>query len=451
MIRALLLCLLTVGLSIPAGPAGAQSPRALLEERLRTGVVRIAVQKQVLRQSGAGNLRRSKEWFVGSGFWVAGTDRIVTCAHVVEGARQITIQSRAKKKAWSSDQRQISLCLMDPAGDIAILKVPENGPGQTLATAAELSLALSTSATEIISVGHTEDVPWRVNYGRLTQREQAETHGIPLPGDVLICDVLFGPGSSGGIVADHRERILGMIEGGMSKGIYGNRIAIQSTTIEQALRTMRANPQCRDPLDKSGKAIFVNEDKYSDLIRERQPDRNGIPPGLWGQASYGFLTGIDRFDDVVPTLRLDALKPANNALTWTAGVEWAQRRLTTSGDAGTVQFTDVVEIRRVSITGGARYLIGDFGRVSVFSGARAGYVHDVIDHEYAFDSPLFAPQSYTRPVSGVLGALGLDIEVQVIGNLRVSWGGEVWQGSGGVGNGVANRLGLRMGVFRATS
>jgi hypothetical protein len=101
---------------------------------------------------------------------------------------------------------------------------------------------------------------------------------------------------------------------------------------------------------------------------------------------------------------------------------------------------------RWSVSAGPRFLLEEFGRISLFSTGTLGFVHDKVTHDYTFASPLFAPQTRERPVSGGIAGVSLAADIQIVTNLRLGWSGELWQGSGGIGRGVSNYAGLRVGV-----
>jgi S1-C subfamily serine protease len=420
---------------------------AAADEALRSAVVRIEVDKLVTRQTTAGNLRTKTETYVGSGFWASGTRRIVTCAHVLDGARRVSVTRYAappSQKPWSTDNGQVTLCLSDPGHDIAVIEVPETGLGLPLTTS-----TVATSAP-IRSVGHTEDVPWRITEGHFTQTITAREIDIPLDGDVHICDVSFGPGSSGGIVIDRENRILGMIEGGKSAGRYGTRLAIPASTIQQTLLTLASSP-CRGGLITTGTAIVADENTFAGLLHVGPNGRDQLPARFWGQGAFGIIMGADQFDDPVPTLQLEFLRASNNMLSWALRAQWAQRSVDRTVESGTEQIADAAEMKRFSVAAGPRFLLKEFGPVSVYSTASAGYVRDQITHDYTFTSPLFAPQSYDQSASGLIGQLSLDADIQIVLNLRLGLSSEVWQGSGDIGNGVTNYVGLRFGVGRGSS
>ena len=414
-------------------------PALGLEDALLSSVVRIEVVKLVARKTSAGNFETSKESYIGSGFWAAGSNRIVTCWHVIEGAQQVDIypySAKSSGKSWSSKRGQVTLCAPDPAHDVAILQVPENGGGLPLATVIK-------EQVPITAVGHTEFYPWRVNFGTLTGKVSAkQIHISRVAGDVLVCDVNIGPGSSGGIVVDRDNQVLGMIEGGKERGTY-TRIAVPSTVIRQALSALPGGP-CQGGFS-SAQPVVVNEETYDDLIAGGPPSPPEKPARMWTGISFGYLAGVDRFDDQVPTLRLGVLQMGTHSLGWSADVEVAQRSLDRTVTSGSLEVADAAEMKRFSVTAGPRLRLKELGRVALYSSVRAGFVHDQITHDYTFLSPLFAPQSYERPVSGGLGLLSGDAEVLLVTNLRIEASLELWQGSGGIGNGITPRLGLRAG------
>ena len=424
--------------TLPVRNAGAA------DEALKSSVVWIEVDKLVSRQTAGGELRTKIETYVGSGFWAAGTNRIVTCAHVIDGARKVRVKrygAPRAQKPWSTELGQLALCLSDPGHDLAIIQVPEVGLGLPLTPG---PIAASAS---IRSVGHTDKVPWRLNRGDFTERYKALDIEVPLEGDVLVCDISFGPGSSGGIVVDRENRIIGMIEGGKQGGKFGTRIAIPAATIQSALRSLAADQTCHGDLIKPGAAIVANENTFAGLLRVDGDGPERFPARYWGQAAYGFLMGADRFDDPVPALQLELLRSWTNGRSWLLRAEVAERKIDRIVEGGGQTAADAAEMLRLSLTTGPRLLLKEFGRVTVYSAVATGYVHDRITHDYTFTSTtLFAPQSYERSVSALLGEVSLDANVQIVLNLRLSLSSKFWQGSGGIGNGVTHQIGLRFGV-----
>jgi hypothetical protein len=413
-------------------------------ELQKSQVVYIEVVKFVRRPTAGGNYKSEMETWIGSGFRVAGTNRVVTCAHVLEGARQVCVSPywnkanespcpcpcRSAPVHWTSEAGQVSLCRKDPKHDIAILEIPDGGG----------TFPFTNSAAEgasIMAVGHTEGFPWRVNGGKYSGLNPAQQPG--LAGDMHVCDVNFGPGSSGGIVVDKDNRILGMIQGGTAYTRY----AVPSSYIKALIDELPKS--CRDPVGKAGPPANLNEQAFSNLLRDETvvPD---IPARYWGSASFGQINGIDDFDDQVPSYRFDLLRTGVSSWSYVLALEWGHREVDRTLSSGTLDYSDGARIDRFAATVGPRYLTAELGQVALYSSARVGYVHDQITHDYAFTSPLFAPQSHSQTTSGVLGAAGLDAEVFIVTNLRVGGGVEFWQGTGNIGNGLTVRVLLRAGV-----
>jgi len=419
------------------------------EDALRSSVVRIEVDKLVTRPTTGGNFRTERETYVGSGFWVSGTRRIVTCAHVLEGSRRVSVSrfgAPPSQKPWSTDLKQVTRCLSDPQHDLAVIEVPEVGLGFPLTTSAIPAQA------PVRSMGHTENYPWRLNEGQFTGTVPAQQINTPLEGQVMVCDISVGPGSSGGVVVDRDNRIIGMIQGGSARGVYGTKILIPAAEIHQALQALSGGAPCRGGgLTTVGTAIMANENKFEGLLRVVRTEADEFPARYWGQGAYGFVMGADRFDDTVPALQLEIVRPATDSRSWSLRVESASRKIDRTLAAGTQEIADDARMQRLSVTFGPRVLLKEFGRVSIYSTAAAGYVRDRVTHAYTFASPLFAPQSHERSVSGFLSELALDADVPIVLKLRLGLSTEVWQGSGGIGNGVTHHVGLRVGVGRGRS
>jgi serine protease Do len=134
----------------------------------------------------------------GSGFIVSADGIVLTNAHVVDGARQVTVRL--------SDRREFTAKVLgsDPTTDIAVLKIDATGL-PTVATGNSHDLAVGDP---VLAIGSP--------YGF----EQTATQGIvsakgrSLPGDGLVpfiqTDAAINPGNSGGPLFDAQGRVVGV-------------------------------------------------------------------------------------------------------------------------------------------------------------------------------------------------------------------------------------------------
>lgn len=177
----------------PIPPVAAPDPDGLNAAR------RAAVAASVVRVDGdAPQCRRTAE---GSG-WVYARERVVTNAHVVAGARSVTVTSAGRRHT-------ASVVGFDPAKDVAVLDVPGLG-APVLAQGGSAAPGSPGAVAGYPLAGDLSIVPVRVRDTMLAQgwdiygSARVTRSVISLRGTVR-------PGNSGGPVVDDRGRASGLV------------------------------------------------------------------------------------------------------------------------------------------------------------------------------------------------------------------------------------------------
>ncbi|MDQ3781309.1 MAG: trypsin-like peptidase domain-containing protein [Actinomycetota bacterium] len=169
------------GLAVP-GLAGIDEPIADVAAALLPSVVQI-----------------ERDGMVGSGFAYADGGRILTAAHVVAGAREVTVRT--------SDGRELTGVVLggDPVADVAVVEVDGDIP------AAPLSLEDPVRVGQLaIAIGSPLGFQQSVTSGIVS----AVDRDLDVPGgrleDLIQTDAPINQGNSGGPLADREGRVIGV-------------------------------------------------------------------------------------------------------------------------------------------------------------------------------------------------------------------------------------------------
>ncbi len=174
---------------------------------------------KVVKIFGAGGPRRLEGYQ--SGFLISPEGHVITAwSYVLDEGVTVVLDDGTRYEA--------EFLGADPRTEIAVLKLPHEGPPlphfrlteATLLTAGDLVLAFSNlykvaAGNEPVSVQYGQ-VALR---GRVTARRGASR--VPMVGDVYVLDALTSnPGSAGGVVTDVRGRPVGMIGKEAKSDVY---------------------------------------------------------------------------------------------------------------------------------------------------------------------------------------------------------------------------------------
>jgi S1-C subfamily serine protease len=149
-------------------------------------------------QSPFGLPQQQSSEATGSGFLIDNDGHILTNAHVVEGAKSVTVQ------LGHGDEQSAQVVGTDPSSDIALLKV-DNTEG-----ANPLSLG-DSSKVEVVAIGNPFALDRTVTSGIVSalQRQIQAPNGFSIS-DVIQTDAAINPGNSGGPLIDGAGDVIGI-------------------------------------------------------------------------------------------------------------------------------------------------------------------------------------------------------------------------------------------------
>ena len=127
---------------------------------------------------------------------------ILTNAHVVAGARRVTVESTAGQEA-------AVVVLFDPGRDVAVLAVDR------LAAAALPWSTAAENSSDALVLGFPQNGPFDVQPARIRDRETAYGANIydtvTVRRDIYVVRAVVRPGNSGGPLLDAQGRVLGVV------------------------------------------------------------------------------------------------------------------------------------------------------------------------------------------------------------------------------------------------
>ncbi len=139
----------------------------------------------------------------GSGFVFDDEGHILTNAHVVEGAEDITVEI-----GDDGEQRKATLVGTDPSSDVAVLDVEENDD----LTSLELGDSSGVEVGDpVVAIGNPFGLDRTVTSGIVSakQRQIQAPNGFSIS-DVIQTDAAVNPGNSGGPLLDSAGRVIGI-------------------------------------------------------------------------------------------------------------------------------------------------------------------------------------------------------------------------------------------------
>jgi putative serine protease PepD len=171
----------------------------------------------------------------GTGFLVQDTTTVVTNAHVVASAHQVTVRFGAEGRDLTGQ-----VLGSDSSSDLAVVRIPA---GSAPAGAKPLALADSNQVAvgdDVIAIGNPFGLDRTATEGIVSGlgREIRAPNGFEIA-DAIQTDAPINPGNSGGPLLDVSGRVIGVnsqIEtGGTSNGNLGIGFAVPSNSIRQVV------------------------------------------------------------------------------------------------------------------------------------------------------------------------------------------------------------------------
>ena len=174
----------------------------------------------------------------GSGFVVSGDGLIVTNAHVVGDAAQVTVRIGP-----DGTEQYADVLATSPGSDIAMLRVETGGkqlPALTLADSSAVGVG-----DEVFAIGSPFGLEQTLTSGIVsaTGRTIQGLDGSPIEG-VIQTDAALNPGNSGGPLLNSSGQLIGVnsqiASSGQSAGNVGIGFAVPSNTVGNLLRQIGA-------------------------------------------------------------------------------------------------------------------------------------------------------------------------------------------------------------------
>ena len=190
-------------LAQPASDSGDQNASVHeIYERDAQGVAFISAQVVQSSESVFGLPQQQQSTATGSGFLIDDEGHILTNAHVVEGAKSVTVQ------LGDRDPQDAEIVGSDPSTDIALLKV-DNTEGVN-----PLPLGDSTKVQvgdPVVAIGNPFGLDRTVTTGIVSalQRQIQAPNGFSIS-DVIQTDAAINPGNSGGPLIDGAGQVIGI-------------------------------------------------------------------------------------------------------------------------------------------------------------------------------------------------------------------------------------------------
>jgi S1-C subfamily serine protease len=176
----------------------------------------------------------------GSGTIVDSSGLILTAAHVVEGARLVSIVLPESDQAVPAE-----VVFADKEHDFAFVRVSQGLPSAVSLTSESQKLRVRST---VFAIGYPLDA---------SRKDPQSTRGVVsglLPDGRLQLDISVNPGNSGGPVIDEKERIVGIVvaRGDVSQGVTNIAVAVPLEIFRGKFNELKSG-QAKNSTDSEGR------------------------------------------------------------------------------------------------------------------------------------------------------------------------------------------------------
>jgi S1-C subfamily serine protease len=171
-------------------------------ERDAEGVAFISAQVVQSSESVFGFPQQQQSTATGSGFLIDDEGHIITNAHVVDGAKSVTVQ------LGDGDPQDAEIVGADPSTDIAVLKVDDTQGVNPLPLGDSSNVQVGDP---VVAIGNPFGLDRTVTTGIVSalQRQIQAPNGFSIS-DVIQTDAAINPGNSGGPLIDAAGQVIGI-------------------------------------------------------------------------------------------------------------------------------------------------------------------------------------------------------------------------------------------------
>jgi S1-C subfamily serine protease len=263
----------------------------------------------------------------GSGFVVDKDGTILTNAHVVEGADEVTVSFEEGGDSIDAEVKGV-----DPDTDLAVLKIDpgavEDLTVMPLGDSSEIEVG-----DPVVAIGNPFGLQRTVTTGIVSalQRQIDAPSGFSIS-NVIQTDASINPGNSGGPLLDGQGRVIGInsqIATGGGQGSVGIGFAVPVNTAKDLLPRLREGKEIERAYLGVSMAT-VNEDLASEadlpvdsgaLVESVEDGTPAEDAGLRGSAIDELSGDITRAGDVIVAINGEPVRSADDVVAAVAGMQ----------------------------------------------------------------------------------------------------------------------------------
>jgi S1-C subfamily serine protease len=226
-LRSTLFLLIAAGVSLSAG-AAEEPTIAKLFQQVDPAVVEIAVVQQMVADTGPA--RRVSSGALGSGFLISADGRIMTAAHVVQVADEVSV------RFVTGDTVKARVLAADRGADVALIQAESVPAGVTPAALGDSDTAMV--GDQVFVIGAPYGIAHSLTVGHVSaRRTPSQLFGGFEQVEILQTDAAINQGNSGGPMFNMRGEVIGIVSHILSSsgGFQGIGFVITSNLAHRVL------------------------------------------------------------------------------------------------------------------------------------------------------------------------------------------------------------------------
>jgi S1-C subfamily serine protease len=337
-------------ISQPASDPGASGGRSVQDIYSAEGPGVAFIQSEGVSESSV--FGQEEGTATGSGFVVDEDGTIVTNAHVVDGAEEVTVSFQEGGDSIDAEVKGV-----DPDTDLAVLKID---PGE-VEDLTVLPLGDSSDVQvgdPVVAIGNPFGLQRTVTTGIVSalQRQIDAPSGFDIS-NVIQTDASINPGNSGGPLLDSQGRVIGInsqIATGGGQGSVGIGFAVPVNTLKDLLPQLRQGEEIERAY-LGVRMATVNEDLANEadlpvdsgaLVETVEEDTPAAEAGLRGTETNELSGDVTQAGDIIVGINGEPVKSADDVVAAVAGMQ--------PGDTAELEIYRGDEKRTVSVELGER-------------------------------------------------------------------------------------------------